>query len=57
MRAMSFHLHQDDDRPSEYTSPFCASTTYCNQDVHIGVEVGCGDCQLFAPYYAVQEPT
>lgn len=57
MRAMSFHLHQDDDRPSEYTSPFCASTTYCNQDVHIGVEVGCGDCQLFAPYYAMQGPT
>lgn len=39
MRAMSF-LMRKEDTCSAYTSPFCRSTTYCNQDVHIGVEVG-----------------
>ncbi|GBF99836.1 pyruvate kinase [Raphidocelis subcapitata] len=36
MRAMSFL--QRDSVHTPYTSPFCRSTTYCNQDVHIGVE-------------------
>lgn len=31
---------QRDTLHTPYTSPFCRSTTYCNQDVHIGVEVG-----------------
>jgi hypothetical protein len=36
---MSF-LQRDTSKVCTYSSPFCASTTYCNQDVHIGVEVG-----------------
>ena len=36
---MSF-LQRKEDTFTPYTSPFCRSTTYCNQDVHIGVEVG-----------------
>jgi hypothetical protein len=39
MRAMSF-LHRRADQHTPYSSPFCRHTTYCNQDVHIGVEVG-----------------
>ncbi|KAI8465728.1 MAG: pyruvate kinase [Monoraphidium minutum] len=37
MRAMSF-LQRKEDAHTAYSSPFCRSTTYCNQDVHIGVE-------------------
>jgi hypothetical protein len=39
MRSMSF-LQRDPSRLTMYVSPFAASTTYCNQDVHIGVDVG-----------------
>jgi hypothetical protein len=40
MRAMSF-LQRAEDRHTPYSSPFCGNTTYCNQDVHIGIDVRC----------------
>lgn len=39
MKSMSFVMRNYDSSFTPYTSPFLASTTYCNQDLHIGIEV------------------
>lgn len=51
MRAISYLLREERDAHTAYTSPFCAATTYINQDVHIGVEVCVGRVRVMGLLY------
>ena len=48
MKAMSF-LHRTEDSHTPMTSPFLENTTYCNQDVHIGVQARRGSLRGRVP--------